>query len=317
MACELKRGEEDPMAQQTIWPALDPGACRDTIATLHLYVQVIGKIQLALSPAQAEWAQAPLRLTARGLSSQLLQTAGRSMTIAFDLTSHELRFDLSDGARRALPLEPRTVADFYAAVMATLHELDVEAAIDPTSVETTTPLSLATDTAHSSYERASVASLFAAWTAVGAVFDRFRSGFRGKQSPVDLWWGTFDLSVARFSGRAASPPFDRDAIERVAMDAEQSLVGFWPGDEVTPAPAFFAYTHPKPAGIESTPLAPESALWSPEAGEFVVPYEVVGRAPDPARALLDFCESTYAAGARLAGWDRALLERRSSTDHVA
>jgi hypothetical protein len=305
------------MAQQTTWPALDPEACRDTIATLHLYVQVIGKVQLALSPAQAEWAQAPLRLTARGLSSQLLQTAGRSMTIAFDLTGHELRFDLSDGARRALPLKPRTVADFYAAVMATLHELGVEAPIDPTSVETTTPLSLATDTAHSSYERASVASLFQAWTAVGAVFDRFRSGFRGKQSPVDLWWGTFDLSVARFSGRAASPPFDRDAIERVAMDAEQSLVGFWPGDEVAPAPAFFAYTHPKPAGIESATLAPEGALWSPEAGEFVVPYEVVGRAPDPARALLDFCRSTYEAGAKLGGWDRALLERRSSAGRIA
>ena len=201
--------------------------------------------------------------------------------------------------------------------MADPHELGVEATIDPASVETTTPVSLATDTAHASYDRACVASLFQTWTAVGAVFDRFRSGFRGKQSPVDLWWGTFDLSVARFSGRAASPPFDRDAIERVAMDAEQSLVGFWPGDEATPAPAFFAYTHPKPAGVESATLAPEGALWSPEAGEFVVPYEVVRHAPDPARALLDFCESTYAAGAQLAGWDRALLERHTSVDRVA
>jgi Family of unknown function (DUF5996) len=305
------------MAQQTTWPALDPEACRDTIATLHLYAQVIGKVQLALSPAQAEWGQAPLRLTARGLTSQLLQTGGRSMTIAFDLTGHELRFDLSDGTQRVLPLESRTVADFYAGVMATLRELGVEVTIDPASVETTTPISLATDAAHSSYERACVASLFQAWTAVAAVFDRFRSGFRGKQSPVDLWWGTFDLSVARFSGRPASPPFDRDAIERVAMDAEQSLVGFWPGDEVTPAPAFFAYTHPKPAGIESATLAPQGALWSPEAGEFVVPYEVVGHAADPARALLDFCESTYAAGAKLAGWDRTLLERHSPMGRVA
>lgn len=305
------------MAQQTTWPALDSEACRDTIATLHLYAQVIGKVQLALSPSQAEWAQAPLRLTARGLSSQLLQTGARSMTIAFDLTGHELRFDLSDGAQRTLPLEPRTVADFYGAVMAALRELGVEVTIDPASVETTTPLSLATDAAHASYDHACVASLFQAWTAIGAVFDRFRSGFRGKQSPVDLWWGTFDLSVARFSGRAASPPFDRDTIERVAMDAEQSLVGFWPGDEVTPAPGFFAYTHPKPAGIESATLAPEGALWSPEAGEFVVPYAVVALAPDPARALLDFCESTYAAGARLGGWDRALLERPSSMGRVA
>ena len=297
------------MAQQTTWPALDSAACLDTLTTLHLYTQVVGKVQLALTPSLAEWAQAPLRLTARGLTSQLLQTGARSMTIAFDLTSHELRFDLSDGARRALPLEPRTVAEFYAAVMTTLEELGAGVTVDPMSVEMAEPVSCASDTAHASYDRPCDAALFQTWTAVGAVLDRFRSGFRGKQTPVDLWWGTFDLSVARYSGRPASPPFDRDAIERVAMDAEQSLVGFWAGDEASPAPAFFAYSYPKPAGIESAAVSPEGALWSPEAGEFIAPYEVIRRAPDPARALLDFCESTYAAGARLAGWDRALLER--------
>jgi hypothetical protein len=282
-----------------------------------MYAQVIGKVQLALTPSQAEWGQAPLRLTARGFTSQLLHAGGRSLTIAFDLAGHELRFELSDGARRAAPLKPRTVADFYAGVTTTLHELGVEVTIDPKSVEMTTPISLATDTAHASYERACVAPLFQAWTAVAAVFDRYRSGFRGKQTPVDLWWGTFDLSVARYSGRAASPPFDRDEIERGAMDAEQSLVGFWPGDEATPAPMFFAYTHPRPAGIASAMVVPEGALWSPEAGEFIVSYETVRSAPEPARALLEFCESTYAAGAKLAGWDRTRLERRSSTGRVA
>ncbi len=305
------------MAQQTTWPALDSGACRDTLTTFHLCAQVVGKVQLVLIPSMAGWAHAPLHLTPRGLTTQLLWTGDRSLTIQFDLTAHELRFDLSDGARQVMPLEPRPVAEFYAGVMATLEGLGIEVTIDPTSVEMPEPVSLATDTAHAAYDRECIAALFETWTRVGAVFDQFRSGFRGKQTPVDLWWGTFDLSVARYSGRAASPPFDRDAIERVAMDAEQSLVGFWPGDELSPEPAFFSYTYPKPAGIESAVVSPEGGLWSPEAGEFIVPYDLIRGADDPPRALLDFCESTYAAGAQLAGWDRGLLERQPSAPRVA
>ena len=214
------------MAQQTTWPALDSGACRDTLTTLHLSAQVIGKLQLALTPSLAGWAQAPLRLTARGLTSQLLWTGERSLSIEFDFVRHELRFDLSDGAGRIMALEPRPVSEFYAGVMATLRELDVAVTIDPTSVEMPESVSCATDTTHRSYDRECVASLFQTWTRVAAVFDRFREGFRGRQTPVDLWWGTFDLSVARYSGRAASPPFDRGAIEREAMAAEESLGGF-------------------------------------------------------------------------------------------
>jgi len=294
------------MAQQTMWPALDLEGCRDTLATLHLYAQVIGKVQLALTPSQAGWGNAPLRLTPRGLSTQLLWPDSRSLSIAFDCTVHQLRFEMSDGSRRALLLEPRPVADFYAAVMATLAELGVDVTIDPMSVETSTPVSLSTDTAHASYERPCVAALFQAWTRIAAVFDRFRSSFAGRQTPVDLWWGTFDLSVVRYSGRVATPPFDAGAIERVAMEAEQSLVGFWPGDETSPAPVFFSYAYPKPAGIETAVVTPSGAQWSPEAGEFIVPYEAVRRSADPDRALLGFCESTYVAGTRLAGWDRAL-----------
>ena len=273
------------MAQQTIWPALDFEACRDTLTTLHLATQVIGKVQLALTPSLANWAQAPLRLTARGLATQLLWTGERGLSIEFDFTRHELRFDLSDGARRSMPLEPRPVSEFYAGVMAALRELDVTVTIDPTSVEMPEPVSCATDKTHASYDRECVASLFQTWTRVAAVFDQFRSGFRGKQTPVDLWWGTFDLSVARYSGRAASPPFDGSAIERVAMDAEESLVGFWPGDEHSPEPAFFAYTYPKPAGIESAAASPAGSLWSEEAGEFIVPYETSSAGPPtrPAR----------------------------------
>ncbi len=305
------------MAQQTPWPALELEGCRDTLTTLHLYAQVIGKVQLALTPRQAGWANAPLRLTPRGIATQLLWPDARGLSIGFDFAVHQLRFELSDGTRRALLLEPRSVADFYAAVMATLTELGVDLTIDPTSVETGAPVSLSTDATHASYVRGCVAALFQAWTRVAAVFDRFRSGFCGKQTLVDLWWGTFDLSVVRYSGRAASPPFDSGAIERVAMDAEQSLVGFWPGDDTSPAPVFFSYTYPKPAGIDAAAVTPPGAQWSPEAGEFIVPYETIRRSADPAGALLGFCESTYSAGSHLAGWDRATLERQRTANRVA
>jgi hypothetical protein len=305
------------MASQTTWPALDSEGCRESSTTLHLYTQIIGKVQLALTPTMAGWAQAPLRLTARGLASQLLWTGDRSMSIYLDLTGHELRFELSDGARRVMPLEARSVAEFYGGVTTALGELGVEVTIDPMSVEMPEPVSFATDSSHAGYDQSCAGALFQAWTRIGAVFNEFRSGFRGKQTPVELWWGTFDLSVARYSGRAASPPFDRDTIERVAMDAEQSLVGFWPGDAGSPEPVFFSYIYPKPAGIEAATVLPREARWSPEAGEFIVPYELVRGAPDPARALLDFCESTYVVEAQLAGWDRSMLERRPSVRRAA
>ena len=305
------------MASQTIWPALDGEGRHETLTTLHLCTQIIGKVQLALSPTMAGWAQAPLRLTARGLASQLLWTGERSMSISLDLAGNELRFELSNGARRVMPLKARSVAEFYGGVTTALDELGVEVTIEPTSVEMPAPVSFATDTSPAPWDESRVGELFQAWTRIAAVFNEFRSGFRGQQTPVDLWWGTFDLSVARYSGRAASPPFDRDTIERVAMDAEQSLVGFWPGDASSPEPAFFSYIYPKPAGIEKAQILPREALWSPDAGEFIVPYEIVRGATDPARALLDFCESTYAAGAQLAGWDRNLLERPPSVPHVA
>ncbi len=271
------------MAQQTTWPALDSGACRDTLTTLHLCAQIVGKVQLALTPSMAGWAQAPLRLTPRGLTTQLLWTGDRSMTIQFDLTGHELRFDLSDGARRTLPLEPRPVAEFYAAVTATLAELGVEVTIEPDERSRCPSPCRArpTRSTRATTARASP-SLFQVWTRVGAVVRSVPLGVSRQADARRPLVGHLRSVGGRYSGRPASPPFDRDAIERVAMDAEQSLVGFWPGDELSPEPAFFSYTYPKPAGIEAAVVTPEGALWSPEAGEFIVPYEVIRGADDPA-----------------------------------
>jgi len=304
------------MAHKTRWPELG-AQCRDTLTTLHLMTQVVGKVQLALTPSQAEWAQAPLRVTARGLESQLLWPEDGALSVRFDLVEHELQVESSAGERRALELESRSIASFYTDVLGVLGELGAHVVVEPTTVETLTPVSLATDATLRAYDPGCAAALHQAWVRVAAVFDRYRSGFRGKQTQVGLWWGTFDLSVVRFSGRPASAPFDSGPIERVAMGAQQSLVGFWPGDEASPMPVFVAYTYPKPAGLEAAAVSPPGAGWSDEAGEFVLPYETVRAAADPERTLLEFCESTYAAGARLAGWDRAGLERHPPAPRAA
>jgi hypothetical protein len=280
------------MASQRPWPALDYEACHETLTTLHLYTQIIGKVQLALMPMMSQWAQAPLRVTPRGLATQLLRTGDRALAIHLDLTGHELRFDVSDGGRRTVALGPRTVADFYGLMMQTLDELDASVEIDPMSVEMAEPVSLATDTTHSSYDRGCVEAYFQTLARVAPALDVYRGGFSGKQTPVDFWWGTFDLSVSRFSLRPAGPPIDGSAIEQVAMDAEQATVGFWPGDEHSPRPAFFAFTHPKPPRLETAQVRPAEARWSDDAGEFILPYEVVRTADDPRHTLLEFCEST-------------------------
>jgi len=297
------------MASEQTWPALDADRCHQTLTTLHLATQIVGKVQLALRPAMAHWAQAPLRLTARGLATHLLAAGDTTLTLTFDLLAHELRFETSDGDQRVVGLDPCTLADFYDRVMGVLDDLGVAVRIDPVTVVTLEPVRCDTDTAARDYDRECATAYFQALTRMAPVFEQYRSGFWGKQTPVSLWWGTFDLAVTRYSSRPARPPQDAGVIERVAMDAEQAIVGFWPGDEQTPNPSFFATTYPKPAGLEMAEVAPADAHWDDELGQFVLSYDAVRAQADPAAALLEFCESTYAAGARLGRWDRSLLER--------
>jgi hypothetical protein len=290
------------------WPELQVRAWQSTYATLHLYAQIVGKIRLALTPLMNEWWNVPLYVTTRGLTTSPMPVReGRTLSIDFDFALHRLVIQDSDGRVRTLPLEPRPVRDFHAKVFEELRALDVQVAIHPAPQEcpVTTPLN--EDVEHASYDPEHAQRFFQVLTRIEPVFQTFRARFRGKSSPVHFFWGSFDLAVSRFNGRRA--PARKGRIERLAYDEEVSSLGFWPGDPWTGGTeaAFYSYTVPEPAGLASQRLRPEGAFFSDAMKEHLLPYEVVRGSHDPAKAILEFAESAYDAGAKLARWDRAAL----------
>jgi hypothetical protein len=280
-----------------------------TCATLHMWSQVVGKIRLAQTPLINHWWNVPLYLTARGLTTSAMPYEDRTFQIDFDFVDHQLIIETSDGATRTLPLEPRTVADFYSQTMRRLRELGIEVKIWTTPVEVPDPIPFEQDTQHASYD-ADYANRFwhaLAWSA--RVFEEFRAGFVGKCSPVHFFWGSFDLAVTRFSGRPAPPREGADLLTREAYSHEVISHGFWAGGGAFPHAAFYAYAAPEPAGLKEARVRPAAAFYSRDLSEFLLPYEDVRRADDAERALLDFMQTTYDAAADLANWDRAALER--------
>jgi hypothetical protein len=284
------------------WPELPYESWRDTKQTLHMYLQVVGKLRLALSPMEPQWGQVPLYLTARGLTTSPLPHPNGIFDVAVDLVEHEVAVRTAAGAVERLPLEPRSVADFYAGLMTALDRAGVPTEISTLAVEVPDPIPFPDDRVHASYDAASASRFHRILLLVDAVLKAHRARFRGKTSPVHFFWGSCDIAYARFSGRLLDPPEDAGTIARYTHDAEQACAGFWPGDDSFPQPAFFAYTWPKPAGIETARVEPDGAAWSAQLGEFLLPYEAVRTAPDPGRALLAFLETTYRAGAEAAGW---------------
>jgi hypothetical protein len=293
------------------WPRLDFPAWRDTALTLQLWTQVVGKVRLALSPWLNHGWQVPLYVTARGLGTSPIHAAGAIVEIEFDLVDHRLVLRRSNGPERGFPLEPMTVADFHARVMAELAAAGVRVEIDTMPNEVPAPIRFPDDTLHRSYDAAAVQTFFHALVRVDRVFRLFRTAFLGKASPVHLFWGSFDLAVTRFSGRAAPPhpggiPGLPDAVTREAYSHEVSSAGFWPGNDAYPEAAFYSYAYPSPAGFAEARIEPDAATWSSAMGEWLLPYEAVRAAADPDATLLRFLESTYRAAARLATWDPAL-----------
>jgi len=298
------------------WPSLPFPEWRDTCATLHLWTQVVGKIRLAQAPLINHWWQVPLYVTARGLTTSPMPHGARSFQIDFDFIDHRLVIAASDGATAGLALEPRSVADFHREVMARLMSMGLPVKIWTMPVEIEGAIPFERDNAHASYDRAATNRFWRILIECERVLTRFRARFLGKVSPVHFFWGSFDLAVTRFSGRRAPPhtgtaPHLANRVMREAYSHEVSSVGFWPGDETVPMPAFYAYAYPEPEGFDRTTVRP-GAYWHNEMGEFILPYERVREDAAPDDRLLEFCESTYAGAADLARWNRAELERKAA-----
>lgn len=293
-------------AAKLAWPALPLDSWKATCGTLHLWSQIPGKIRLALAPPEPEWNHVTLYVTARGITTSPIPYDTRSFEIAFDFIMHKLVVAVSDGQTKLIDLEPRSVATFYAEVMKTLRDFGINVRISDMPQEVPDPIPFAKDEVHASYDRVAVEKFFQILTSIDGVFKAHRAAFRGRHTPTQLWWGTFDYGYERFSGRQLVPPPGVGLLRRVGMDAEQINAGFWPGDSRFPEPAFFSYAYPKPDGLEAVPIKPAAAFWSKDMGEFLLRYEDVRRAPSPHEAIREFLASTYDAAATVANWDPAL-----------
>ena len=296
-----------------VWPELPYAAWKDTCTTLQLWTQIVGKIQLVQTPWLNHSWHVTLRVSARGLSSAAIPYGSRRFEMEFDFIDHLLRIRTSDGASRELALRPRSVADFYQAVMTALGELGISVSINQTPNEVADPIPFSQDRNHSAYDPEFAQRFWRALLQVDRVFRQFRTSFLGKCSPVHFFWGSFDLAVTRFSGRRAPPhpggvPSLPDSIAREAYSHEVSSAGFWPGGPGFEEAAFYSYAYPEPEGFRSTVIEPAAASFNETLGEFVLPYETVRAAADPTAVLLVFLQSTYEAAARTGKWDRDALE---------
>jgi hypothetical protein len=296
------------------WPPLPLEQWEDTLATLHRWTQMVGKTRLALAPMTNHWWQVTLYLTARGLTTSPIPAGERAMEIEFDFIDHVLAARTSDGAVRTMQLAPRSVADFHREYRGLLRSLDVDVRIWPVPVEMPEAVPFTEDVAHASYDADATHRCFRALAQADRVLKEFRSGFLGKCSPVHFWWGGFDLSCTRFSGRRAPPhpggfPNLPDGVTREAYSHECISAGFWPGGGLLREPAFYAYAYAEPAGLSAARIGPREAYYHPDLHEFILPYEAVRTAARRDEMLLAFLQSTYGAAADLLGWDRAALER--------
>ncbi len=295
--------------QAEAWPSLPLDEWQDTCATLHMWTQVVGKIRLKQTPLVNHWWNVPLYVTARGLTTSAMPYNERTFQIDFDFIDHDLHIKTSEGAWHTMELVPRSVADFYAEVMRMLRELDLDVKIWTTPVEIPNPIPFEEDTEHASYDAEYANRFWRILLQSSRVFEEFRSRFIGKCSPVHFFWGSFDLAVTRFSGRPAPERPDADSITREAYSHEVISHGFWPGSDPYRKPAFYSYTAPEPAGLNEEKIQPEKAFYSEETKLFLLFYDDMRGASSPEGALSEFMQSSYEAGARLANWDRAALER--------
>jgi hypothetical protein len=290
------------------WPGLSYGEWSETCDTLHAHTQVLGKLAAGLAPPEPQLQHSALRLTARGWETAPLPAPDDSgaLVVALDLHTHEALVEHSDGRLRRVALAPdRPVGEVTREVLDAVRAVGGAVEIDPTPQEASWSVPLDEDDEHARYDPAQVAAYFAAATRAAAVLTAFRAPYRGRSTPVNAWWGAFDLSVGLFSGRPADPPSDEFIIRNV-MDAQQVAVGWWPGDTHYGRSAFFGYAHPAPDGFSEAELSPAAARWEPLLGEYVLDWDDVRAAADPHGAALEFARSAFRHACAVCGWDPTL-----------
>jgi len=299
------------LSKDEAWPPLPLAEWSATYATLHMWTQIVGKVRLALSPHLNHWWHVALYVSARGLTTSAIPCAFGNFEIEFDFLDHVLRIQTSRGDTRTMKLAPRAVADFYKEFLAALASLQIGVKIWPMPVEIPDPIRFDRDTIHASYDPAYANRSWRILSSVDRVLKEFRGRFIGKASPVHFFWGSFDLAATRFSGRRAPERRGADRMTREAYSHEVSSVGWWPGGGEITAPMLYAYAAPSPAGFSDAVVRPAQAFYHSKLGEFLLAYDDVRAAADPAAMIMEFAQSTYEAAANLGHWDRAALERRS------
>ncbi|MDX6425365.1 MAG: hypothetical protein QOD52_770 [Gaiellaceae bacterium] len=290
------------------WPALPYEVWQPTRDTLHAHTQVLGKLAVALAPREPQLQHTALRLTARGWETQPLPApdGSGSFVVALDLRTYEAFVEHTDGRGKRIPLTPdRAVGEVTREVLAAVRELAGPVAIKPAPQETAWKTPLDEDDEHASFDRAQIDAYFTAATRAAQVLAELRAPYRGRSTPVNAWWGAFDLSVGLFSGRPVTPPSD-DFLMRNAGDAEQVAVGWWPGDARYPRAAFFGYAFPAPEGLADATLAPATGHWDAALGEFILDWDDVRELPDPHGAALEFARSVVRHGCEACAWDPEL-----------
>jgi hypothetical protein len=275
-----------------------------------MWTQIVGKVRLEQTPLVNHYWNVPLYVSARGLTTTAMPYRDIFFEMEFDFIKHQLDITTSTGTASSVALEPKSVATFYRETMAALRQAGIEVRIWKMPVEIPDPIPFDEDEQHKSYDPEYVNRCWQLLRSSERVMQEFRSRFIGKCSPVHFFWGSFDLAVTRFSGRSAPARPDADAITREAYSHEVISHGWWPGQGPLGKPAFYSYTAPAPQGLREQKVQPEQAYYSDDLGEFLLLYDDVRNATDPDKALMDFLQTTYEAGANLAKWDRPALERR-------
>ncbi|MBB6611108.1 hypothetical protein H7F15_08680 [Pontibacter sp. Tf4] len=298
---------------KTGWPELNYTASKNTLETLHLWSQMLGKLKIKTQPWVNHSWHVTLVVTPTGLTTGDLPALNQHFQVDLNLIQHQLNIKTSNGQRRKLSLGNMTVAEFYKKLMHALADLDIHVPIYKVPCELENPIPFDKDQTHRTYNPEQASALHHALLQAQKVMKQFRAEFRGKCSPVHFFWGSFDLAVSRFSGRTAPKhpggvPGLPDWIAQEAYSHEVSSCGFWPGNEALPEAAFYSYIYPEPEGYRTASIKPEAAYFHDTLGEFILPYEAVRSAEDPDKTLLDFFHSTYNAATDLAKWDRQALE---------